>query len=440
MSGRSVSSASRLLCSRRGLFASVLAAQPPPDVVTRRRDGGGQEVGLLGFGAMRLPTVDGGHANPWGENTSPKSIDRKRVDAMIDLLLKHGVNYFDTSPCYCRGESEAVLGASLSRHPRTRYLLSTKLSNFAPQQFSAEASREMFENSLKALRTDFIDYYYLHSIGNGGLETFRKRYVDNGILPWLFEQKAKGRIRRLGFSYHGDPKTLEWVLARHDEGRYRWDMALIQLNYVDWRHAQEVNRKNLNAEYLYEELTRRGIAVTVMEPLLGGRLARHNDAVMSVLAPLDPEATPAKWAFRFAGSKPNVLTVLSGVTYLEHATENVATFAPLKPLAKAEELALERAAEAYLGYGAIPCTGCDYCMPCPYGLDIPGLFAFMNEVRTAKLDDPRRIRELCAARVPDPRRRADRCIGCGCCTSHCPQMIDIPKAMDSIAAFLEDLS
>lgn len=423
--------------SRRGLFAAAFAAEPPRMTVRTAKHG--EKVGLLGYGTMRLPTVDGGHANPWGDNSSKAAIDQEAVNAHIDYALEHGVNYFDTSPAYCRGEAEAVLGKALARHPRDRYYIATKLSNFAASQYSAEKCRALFENSLKTLQTDYIDFYLLHSVGNGGMETFKKRYVENGIIPWVFEQKRKGRIRNVGWSYHGDPKTVEWLLEKHDSGEYVWDFVQIQMNYVDWRHAKDVKEINVNAEYLYKELERRGIPGVIMEPLLGGRLARHNDAIAAELTPLDPTATPASWALRFCGSFPNVLTVLSGMTFKEHLVENINTFSPLKPLSASDFAALERAAQAYLGFGAIPCNYCNYCMPCPYGLDIPGLLTFMNRVRLERLTEPKAARRAYAKAIPDPRRRADRCIGCGRCLGHCPQSIDIPKAMDGIAQFMEDL-
>jgi predicted aldo/keto reductase-like oxidoreductase len=426
--------------SLRQLFAAALAAPATAGGMTVRTARHGEKVGLLGYGCMRLPTVDGGHANPWGEKSSKTAIDQAMVNAHVDYALAHGVNYFDTSPAYCRGESERVIGTALKRHPRERYFIATKMSNFAASQYSAKASMALFEKSLRELQTDYIDFYLLHSVGNGGMKTFRKRYVDNGMIPWLVEQKRRGRIRNLGWSYHGDPATVDWLLERHDKGDYTWDFVQIQLNYVDWRHAQEVNKRNLNADYLYRELARRDIPVVVMEPLLGGRLARHNDALAGELTPLDPEATLASWALRFCGTFPKVLTVLSGMTFKEHLEENIATFSPLKPLGRRELLALERAATAYLGSGAIPCNLCDYCMPCPYGIDIPGILTFMNRVRSERLTEPREIRRAYAQAVPDPRRRADRCISCRRCVPHCPQQIDIPKVLDGIAAFVEDFS
>ena len=401
----------------------------------------GKKVSLLGYGSMRLPTVDGGHASPWTQvGYSSSSIDQEEMNAQVRYLLEHGVNYFDTSPAYCRGESEGCLGKALkaSGYAREDFIIATKLSNFAPQQFPLEECRKMFEKSLRELQTDYIDNYLLHSIGNGGFETFSKRYLENGALDWCVQLREEKRIRNLGFSYHGDPKTFEWCLDHHD--KYRWDFCQIQMNYVDWKHAKEVNPRNLDAEYLYNRLTEKGIPVVIMEPLLGGRLARYNFALAHELAPLDPEASLAKWALRFNGSFPNVMTMLSGMTKRSDVEENVETCSPLKPCNEVELAALERAAQALLKLNTIPCTACSYCMPCPYGLDIPQLFAFKNAVLTAKDPMPTKdILKLYRTMIPEELRRADHCTGCERCRSHCPQNIDIPKEIAAIDKWIDSL-
>ena len=408
----------------------------------------GEKVSLLGYGAMRLPTTDGGHATgrlgKQSAGFSPAPIDQAAVDAHIDYALAHGVNYFDTSPAYCMGRSERVLGNALKRHPREKYFIATKLSNFAEKQFSFEASKGLFEDSLKNLGTDYIDFYLLHSVGNGGMETFRRRYVDNGIIPWLMEQKAKGRIRNIGWSFHGDKAAVDWLLDRHDAGEYTWDFAQIQMNYVDWRHAKQVNDRNLDAEYLYGELDKRGIPIVVMEPLLGGRLAKFNYAVDAKLKSMDPNASPASWSFRFCGTYPRVLTILSGMTYMKHLEDNVATFSPLKPLDQKQLDTLEVAARLMLQNKTIPCNLCQYCMPCPYGIDIPGVFECWNAACTGdRLPDNPSSPEYAENRrrfladydraMPD-LRQAEHCIGCGRCSPHCPQRIDIPMRMAEIDA------
>lgn len=409
--------------------------------MTYRTTTDGKKISLLGYGAMRLPTVDGGHANGWVPNGySTTNIDQELVERQVKYLLDHGVNYFDTSPAYCRGESEARLGKALaeSGYDRKDYVIATKLSNFAPQQYPLEKCKEMFEKSLAYLRTDYIDNYLLHSVGNGSFETFEERYVKNGAADWCLSLREAGRIRNLGFSYHGDPKAFAWCIEHHD--KYRWDFCQIQMNYVDWLHAKEVNERNLNAKYLYETLTEKGVPVVIMEPLLGGRLARYNWALAHELAPLDPEASLAKWALRFCGTYPNVMTILSGMTRMEHIEENVATCSPLKPCSEAELAALERAAQALLKLNTIPCNQCQYCMPCPYGLDIPAILTFKNEVLTAKTPmTAKEILKLYAARVPEELRRADHCTGCGRCTPHCPQSIDIPKEIAAIDKWIDSL-
>ena len=443
--------------TRREFLAGGAAKTPqnPPHEtrMTMRRDAHGDEVSLLGFGMMRLPTVDGRHANGWAPGASSAGIDQELVNRQIDYALEHGVNYFDTSPAYCRGESESVTGIALSRHPRSSYKIATKLSNFAPQFWPFEKSRQMFENSLKALRTDYIDYYLLHSIGNGdaskdndGWKTFSARYLDNGALDWLVKEREAGRIRNLGFSFHGDPRTFEWCMENHP--KYKWDFVQIQMNYVDWRHAKEINARNLNGEYLYGELEKRDIPVVIMEPLLGGRLGRFDKTLASFLKPLDPDATLAEWSFRFCGHFPRVLTCLSGMTEMQYVEENCRTFSPLKPLSAKELETLEKAAIAYVGGFTIPCTDCKYCMPCPYGLDIPGIFSVWNEAAahgrmpmsgTPEFEEFRTLflKEY-NAKIP-PLRQCDRCVTCGECVSHCPQSIKIPDEMVRIDAFIEKL-
>ena len=398
----------------------------------------GKKVSLLGYGAMRLPTVDGGHANNWALDAPTKSIDQKHFNRQVRQMLDGGVNYFDTSPAYCRGESEGALGQALaaSGYGRSDYIIATKLSNFAPTQWSLDACKAMFEKSLRELKTDYVDNYLLHAIGNGGFETFSKRYIENGAADWCLELRARRRIRNLGFSFHGDRKAWDWCLAHHD--KYKWDFCQIQMNYIDWRHAQQVNDRNVNAKELYDELAARKIPVVVMEPLLGGSLARYNWSLANELTPLDPEAPLARWAFRFCGSFANVMTVLSGMTFDEHIKENIATFSPLRDCTEAEFAALERAALAYLSCNAIPCTRCNYCMPCPYGLDIPGLLAFRNEFLTKdrKLR-PRELLRAYAEAVPEELRRADHCTGCGRCRPACPQSIDIPREIGAIDTVID---
>ena len=220
----------------------------------------GDRVSLLGYGMMRLPVVGGGSMR----DNPDADIDQELVNQQIDYALEHGVNYIDTSPVYCKGLSEHSTGIALARHPRKSYYLATKLSNFSPETWSRAASQQMFENSLKELQTDYVDYLLLHAIGGfsdelDSLQTFNGRYMDNGILDWLVEQKTKGRIRNLGFSYHGDIKIFDMLLQWHDEGRYHWDFVQIELNYLDWDFADEINPRNTDASYLYNELQRRSI-------------------------------------------------------------------------------------------------------------------------------------------------------------------------------------
>ena len=412
----------------------------------------GDRVSLLGYGMMRLPIENGEDLR---QNPNAQ-IDQEMVNEEIDYAIEHGVNYFDTSPVYTRGHSEDATGIALSRHPRNSYFIATKLSNFNKATWSTEASKAMFENSLKELRTDYVDYLLLHAIGGSndeldGMGMFNARFMDNGILDWLVEQKQAGRIRNLGFSFHGDQKVFDTMLQWHDEGRYHWDFVQIQMNYADWKYASRIDADNVNAEYLYEELHRRGIPVVIMEPLLGGRLSKLPDFIVKQMKEREPESPVARWAFRFAGTKEGVLVVLSGMTYMEHLVENVATYSPLRPLSQEEEDFLtEKVAEEFVELKTIPCTACAYCMPCDFGLNIPVIFSHYNDFITEgnmpagnpEAEEYRRNRRAFLLgydeKVPY-ERQASHCIGCRQCESKCPQKIAIADEMRHIDEFVEHL-
>lgn len=274
---------SALLTACKGNTNNTTSAKEPPKgkMTYRTNPKTGEKVSLLGYGMMRLPVIEDKDKNKEGGEVTP--IDQDMVNRQIDYALEHGVNYFDTSPAYCQGQSERATGIALKRHPRNKYFIATKLSNFNPETWTRKASMEMFENSLKELQTDYVDYLLLHAIGQGkdSLATFNGRYMDNGILDWLVEQREKGRIRNLGFSYHGDVKIFDLMLKWHDEGKYHWDFVQIELNYLDWNYANEINPVNTDAVYLYGELKKRNIPAIIMEPLLGGRLANVPDPIVA---------------------------------------------------------------------------------------------------------------------------------------------------------------
>ena len=423
-------------CKNRQEAAHTATTEVPTDQMTYRTNPKTQDrVSLLGYGMMRLPSI------PSPDGTS-STIDQEAVNELVDYAIAHGVNYFDTSPVYMQGGSEKATGIALKRYPRDKYFVATKLSNFS--NYTRENSITMYRKSFENLQVDTIDYYLLHSIGNGGIETFRARYIENGMLDYLVEERKAGRIRNLGFSFHGTQAVFDEVLAMHET--VHWDFVQIQLNYVDWRHA---SGNNVNAEYLYAELEKRHIPAIIMEPLLGGRLSNVPDHIAATLKQQAPESSVASWAFRFAGSHADVLTVLSGMTYMEHLQDNLRTYSPLDTLTKADLEFLEETAQLMLRYPTIPCNDCKYCMPCPYGLDIPAILLHYNKcinegnVPASSQDEnyrkARRAFLIGYDRSVPKLRQANHCIGCGQCVSHCPQSINIPKELHRIDRFVEEL-
>lgn len=412
----------------------------PKDKMTYRTNPtSGDKVSILGYGCMRWPTL------PEPE-TNGNVIDQEAVNELVDYAIEHGVNYFDTAPVYVQGWSERATGIALKRHPRDKFFVATKLSNFS--NYTRENSLAMYHKSFKELQVDYIDYFLLHSVGGGdGMGLLMDRFFNNGMIDFLLKEREAGRIRNLGFSYHGDIKVFDYLLSRHDE--FKWDFVQIQMNYLDWKHAKEINDRNTNAEYLYQELAKRNIPAIIMEPLLGGRLSKVHDHIVSRLKQREPERSVASWAFRFAGTYPDVLTVLSGMTYMEHLQDNLHTYCPLDPLNEDEIQYLFDTADLMMQYPTIPCNDCKYCMPCPYGIDIPAILVHYNKcVNEGNVPEDRQAENYRKARQAFlvgydrsvPRlRQADHCIGCNQCSPHCPQNINIPHELHRINGFVEKL-
>jgi predicted aldo/keto reductase-like oxidoreductase len=313
-----------------------------------------------------------------------------------------------------------------------------------------DEAKKIFETQLARCQVDYFDYYLLHSVST--VKQYRQIYEINGVLDYLLEMKRAGRIRNFGWSFHGDRPMLEYILSRD----VHWDCAQLQLNYHDLlnRYIPLIFSPYRASEpapvqWMLETMLQTGIPLLVMEPLLGGRLARLNRKALAILQEENPRAGAASWAFRYVAGLPNILTVLSGMTYMEHLQDNLRTYAPFEPLSDREEAALKRALDIFITQENIPCTACYYCMPCPYGIDIPAVFTHYNHCvddeyipkgsRDADYAKARRAFLVGYDRSVPEIRQAFRCTGCGKCMPPCPQRINIPDQLARLGKFVEGL-
>lgn len=359
-----------------------------------------KKLSLLGFGAMRLPVKDG-------------QIDQELVEKMVRYGIDHGVNYFDTAYPYHGGMSERVMGKVLSQYPRESYYLADKfpghmiLESYDPQT--------LFEEQLRRCNVEYFDFYLLHNVYEESVE----RYLDPnlGIMEYLKEQKRNGRIRHLGFSTHGRLDMMKEFLEKYGQDM---EFCQIQLNYLDWT-LQDAKEK-------YELLTSYNIPVWVMEPVRGGKLANFQDPRLLVRR---PDATTASWGFRFLQGLPNVKMILSGMSNMDHMTDNAATFEQRQPLNQEEiDLLLQIAEEMK---NVIPCTGCRYCCDgCPMELDIPAMMSICSDIRFAPV-----VNSVMMLEALPEEKKPSACIACGKCTQVCPQHIDIPAVMKELAQRME---
>lgn len=359
----------------------------------------GAELSLLGYGCMRFPTLPDG------------KIDRAESERLLTRAHGAGVNYFDTGWGYHGGESEPFLGTVLSKWDRSSYFLATKLPCWLLKD--PDDPERFFSRQLERCRVDYFDFYLAHSITEKNYEILNA----TGACDYLARQKAEGKIRRLGFSFHDRPELLERMLTEHD-----WDFVQLQLNYLDWDFQ--------GARAKAEELNRRHIPIWVMEPLRGGRLARLSDGDAARLAVLRPEESMPGWAFRFLQGVPGVTMVLSGMSSLEQLRANLDTFETDRPLSEAEKAALLDVAAGMVREQVLPCTACRYCVDhCPRHLDIPGLLALYNE---HTFTGGGFIAPMAVEALPEEKRPA-ACIGCRSCEAVCPQQLKISEALADFA-------
>ena len=314
-----------------------------------------KSLSLLGFGAMRLPTLENG------------AVDEPQVERMVAYAMDHGVNYFDTAWPYHNGESESVLGRVLSKYPRDSFYLADKFPGHQYNDHYDPAA--VFEKQLKKCGVEYFDFYLLHNVYERSMSV----YLDPqwGILDYFREQKRLGRIKHLGFSTHANVEGLKEFL---DIAGDDMEFCQIQLNYLDWTLQ--------NAKGKYDLLTKRGIPVWVMEPVRGGKLVNVSEDATAKLRAARPEESTVAWCFRFLQGLPNVKMILSGMSNEQQIMDNIATFEESRPLSPAEgELILKVAEELK---GSVPCTGCRYCVAgCPMGLDIPFLLSVYIDLRYA---------------------------------------------------------
>ena len=370
------------------------------------RDFQGMQLSALGFGAMRLPVIDGNDAR----------IDEPAALAMVDTAMKAGINYYDTAWGYHGENSELVMGKALARYPRESFYVATKFPGYDPSNWGHV--EEIFERQLEKLGVDYFDFYLFHNVCEMNIDA----YLDDekyGIYSYLMEQKKNGRIRHLGFSCHGSMDVLKRFLDAYGDNM---EFCQLQLNYLDWTLQNGRGKVDL--------LASKNIPVWVMEPLRGGKLANLAPEYEAELKALRPDEEIPAWAFRFLTSIPSVTMILSGMSNQEQLEKNLATFAEDKKLTDQEMKTLLGIADQMLSVGTVPCTACHYCVShCPMELDIPGLISLYNE---HAYSGGGFITPMALMAMPE-EKRPSACLGCRSCEQVCPQQIKISEVMADFA-------
>ncbi len=357
----------------------------------RSMDKLGVKPSMLGFGCMRFPQKEDG------------SIDEVESEKMLDKAIEAGVTYIDTAYPYHNGESEPFVGRVLKKYKRDSFYLATKLPIWKVE--TIEDVKATFEEQLNRLQVDYVDFYLLHALSKERWEKILKL----GVLDFCKEMKEQGKLKYIGFSFHDSYEVFEEILTSWD-----WDFCQIQYNYMDTEH-QAGDRGYALAEKL-------GVPMVIMEPIKGGSLAVLPEDIAAMYKEADQEASISSWALRWVGTHSNVKVILSGMSTYSQVLDNLKTFETFKPLNQEEQALVEKVAATIRSRVKNGCTGCRYCMPCPFGIDIPKNFAIWNQ--EAMYGNPAAAKRKYERELAESAR-ADQCRKCGACEKECPQAISI---------------
>ena len=364
----------------------------------------------LGFGAMRLPVIDGDDAR----------IDEAAALRMVDEAMAAGINYYDTAWGYHAENSETVMGKALARYPRDSFFLATKFPGYDLSNMGKV--EQIFEKQLQKCGVDYFDFYLFHNVCEMNIDA----YLDDEryrTYSYLIEQKRNGRIRHLGFSAHGSMEVIRRFLDAYGKDM---EFCQIQLNWLDWDFQDAKAKVALLNEW--------NIPVWVMEPLRGGKLAKLPEADAARLKALRPDENIPAWAFRFLQGVPGVTVILSGMSDSAQLADNLRTFEADRPLNDGEREALSEIAAEMTRRTALPCTACRYCTThCPQGLNIPWLLELYNE---HVFTGGGFIAPMALMAVPEDKQPS-ACLGCRSCEQVCPQQIRISEALADFSAMLK---
>ena len=368
----------------------------------------GDGIRKLGFGLIRLPRVEG----------KDDVIDIEQVKQMADEFMAAGFTYFDTAWAY-PGSEEAFKAAVVDRYPRESFQIATKNAAWIGCK-TREDAIEQFNTSLRKTGAGYFDFYLLHNLGDSRTQVFD----DFKLWDFVKEQKAAGKIKHYGFSFHSTPEQLEEILTKHPDAEF----VQLQINYADWDSHSIQSRK------CYEVARKHGKPVIVMEPVKGGNLANPPESVAKIFKDADPQSSCASWAVRFAADLDGVMVVLSGMSSLEQMRDNLSYMKDFTHLTDEQKAVIERARTELAKIPVIPCTTCDYCAKvCPMNIGISGSFTALNMYTLYKNYELAKGREHFDV-VIKGHKKAGECIKCGKCEKACPQHIEIRKELERVAA------